>query len=145
MDYESQLRLRRDERVVRAALEAAGGELIRREDDPDGLYWARIQPSGTGGESFIARIQWSVYPDKPPSLLFAPAVGGLTGVASAWPAASGYRAPIDVCKPFTAEGQALHVDWGSGPNAWRAEGNPFLYVLETVQADIDRAKGVRAA
>jgi hypothetical protein len=112
--------------------------------DPPGLYWAVIQPGAPDTAVFVARVLWTVYPDRPPSLLFATAVGEPTNVASAWPAAQGYRAPVDVCKPFTAEGQALHREWAGGPHAWRSEGNPFLYVIETVQADIDRVKGARA-
>lgn len=145
MDYESQLRLERDAVAVRVALEAAGGQLIHRDDEPTGLYWALIQPSTADNAPFIARILWSVYPDRPPSLLFANEVGGATEIMSAWPAAPGYRAPADVCKPFTAEGLALHIEWGNGPNVWRSEGNPFLYVVETVQGDIDRVSGARAA
>ena len=152
MDYESHLRLEGDAVAVRAALDAAGGQLVRRNGnaepadpaDPPGLYWAVIRPAARNTAVFVARLLWTVYPDRPPSLQFATAVGGLTDVASAWPAAQGYRAPADVCKPFTAEGQALHGEWASGPHAWRSEGNPFLYVIETLQADIDRVKGARA-
>lgn len=149
MDYESQLRLEGDAAATRAVLEAAGGQLVRREGDngvvdPAGLYWALIQPAAPDSALFVARLQWTVYPDRPPSLLFAASIGGPTHIASAWPAAPGYRAPTDVCKPFTAEGQALHAEWASGPHAWRSDGNPFLFVTETVQADIDRVQGARA-
>ncbi|PWN02572.1 hypothetical protein DJ010_12720 [Nocardioides silvaticus] len=154
MDYESQLRLERDAAVVAAALEAAGGHLVHRVADPDdpnapvdrpGLYWAVIQPSAPGTDPFIARVFWSVYPDRPPSLLFATEVGGPTNFASAWPAANGYRAPNDICKPFTAEGQALHGEWAAGVTAWRSDGNPFLYVTENVIDDINRVRGARAS
>lgn len=150
MDYESLLRLESDAVAVRVALEAAGGQLVRRDGntadstDPPGLYWAMIQPAAPNTKVFVARLLWTVYPDRPPSLLFASELGGPTNVSSAWPAAQGYRAPADVCKPFTAEGQALHSEWGNGPHAWRSEGNPFLYVVETVQTDIDRVEGARA-
>jgi hypothetical protein len=154
VDYESQLRLERDASVVRAMLEAAGGLLIHRpvdpEDpdapiDPPGLYWAVIQPSDPGTTPFIARVLWTVYPDQPPSLLFATEIGGPTAVNSAWPAATGYRAPVDICKPFTAEGRGLHAEWATGAHAWSSEGNPFRYVIENVQSDIDRVRGARAA
>jgi hypothetical protein len=145
VDTESQLRLDRDSAAVRAFLESEGGALIRRSADPAGLYWAQIQPPDSSLNAFVARLVWSVYPDRAPSLLFARQVGGPTDDARAWPAAAGYRAPNDVCKPFTAEGQALHPDWATGIHAWRGDGNPFLYVVETVQADIDRAAGARAA
>lgn len=152
MDFESQLRLERDATVVRATLEAAGGQLVHRVADadapnapvdPPGLYWAVIQATELDTEPFIARVLWSVYPDRAPSLLFAIAVGGPTNVISAWPAAPGYRAPNDICKPFTAEGQGLHREWATGPQAWRSDGNPFLYVIENVTDDINRVRGAR--
>ena len=154
MDYESQLRLERDAAVVRATLEAAGGQLVHRVadpddpdapiDDPTGLYWAVIQPTEPDTKPFIARVLWTVYPDQPPSLLFATEIGGPTNLPSAWPAATGYRAPSDICKPFTAEGQGLHSEWAAGAQAWRSDGNPFLYVIENVQDDINRVRGARA-
>lgn len=145
MDLESRLRLERDVPLVEVFLEPLHGSLVHREVDEDGVYWVRLQPEDATATPFIARFIWTVYPDRPPSLLFAPDVGGPTNDAAAWPAAPGYRAPNDVCKPFTAEGQALHPDWANGPHRWRSEGNPFLFVVETVQADIDRACGRRAA
>lgn len=154
MDFESQLRLERDAAVVAATLEATGGKLVHRAldstgpdsaTDPPGLYWAVIQPDEPGTGPFITRIAWSVYPDRPPSVLFATEVGGPTNVTNAWPAANGYRAPNDICKPFTAEGQALHVEWASGATAWRSDGNPFLYVVENVTDDINRVRGARAS
>lgn len=154
MDYESQLRLERDAAVVRETLGAAAGQLVHRTADPDnpdpavdppGLYWAVIAPVEPGTSPLVARIQWTVYPDRPPSVLFATEVGGPTDVMSAWPAATGYRAPADICKPFTAEGQGLHAEWATGPHAWSTRGNPFLYVIENLQDDINRVRGARAA
>lgn len=145
VDLESQIRLDRDSVAVHEFLAAGGGMLIRRAQDPPGLCWALVQPADRSRRPLVARLVWTVYPDRPPSLLFATEVGGPTSDPSGWPAAPGYRAPVDVCKPFTAEGRALHADWASGVHAWRSEGNPFLYVIETVQADIDRASGARAA
>ncbi len=145
MDLESRLRLERDIPQVEAFLEPLHGNLVHRQEDEDRLYWVVLQPADTATRPFIARITWTVYPDRPPSLLFATEVGGPTSDPAAWPAAPGYRAPNDVCKPFTAEGQALHPDWANGLHRWRSQGNPFLFVVETVQADIDRACGRRAA
>lgn len=145
MDLESQLRLQRDQSVVESLLAERNSHLIRREGDRDGLYWAVLQPDAPGTEPFIARIQWSVYPDRPPSILFADKVGGQTSTVSAWPAANGYRAPNDVCKPFTAEGHALHIEWGTGHHRWRPEGNPWLFIIETMLDDINRNEGRRAA
>jgi hypothetical protein len=143
VDLESRLRLERDIPPAEEFLSSAGGVLLRREQDPEGLHWAILQPRNPDRTSFTARLCWTVYPARPPSLLFAPAVGEPTGTRTAWPAAPGYRAPNDVCKPFTAEGQALHIEWSSGPHAWPGTGNMLLYVLEIVQSDIDRIDGKR--
>jgi hypothetical protein len=145
MDLESQFRLEADQPAVDCLLAEGGGHLVRREDDPVGLYWAAIQPAAVDSAPFTARILWSVYPDRPPSVLFADEIGGQTSTVAAWPAANGYRAPNDICKPFTAEGQALHAEWAAGNHRWRTDGNPFLFVIETMQDDIDRVDGRRAA
>lgn len=145
MDLESQFRLEADKVAVACFLAEGGGHLVRREDDPIGLYWAVIQPAAAHSAPFIARVLWSVYPDRPPSVLLADEIGGQTSTVTAWPAANGYRAPNDICKPFTAEGQALHAEWAEGIHRWRTDGNPFLYVIETMQDDIDRVEGRRAA
>jgi len=145
MDLESRMRLERDATAVEELLASTGGRLEHRPDDPDGLYWAVIQPSDISRSPFVVRLLWTVYPQRPPSLLFATAVGGPTNSPTAWPVAAGYRAPNDVCKPFTAEGQGLHPEWAAGPHAWRSVGNPFLFVVDTVQGDIDRVGGERVA
>lgn len=143
MDLESRLRLERDIPPVEEFLSSTGGALHRRDQDPPGLYWATLQPRNRERAPFTARLLWTVYPFRPPSLLFARAIGEPTGERTAWPAAPGYRAPNDVCKPFTAEGQGLHREWATGPHAWPGTGNVFLYVLEIVQGDIDRVDGRR--
>jgi hypothetical protein len=145
VDLESRLRLEVDEVGVGRFLAERGGRLVRRDDDPIGLYWAVFQPAQADVAPFTARILWSIYRDRPPSVLFADGVDGVTSAVSSWPAANGYRAPNDVCKPFTAEGQALHTEWTIGHHRWRAEGNPFLFVVETMQDDIDRVAGRRAS
>ncbi|MFG1955579.1 hypothetical protein [Micromonospora sp. NPDC048830] len=145
LDIESTITLARDVPPVEELLHSNGGRLVHRAEDPAGLYWAVIQPTAPGSTQFVARIFWTVYPHRPPSLLFAPAIGQPTSDARGWPAASGYRAPNDICKPFTAEGQALHVEWATGPHAWRNTGNPFLFVVENLVEDINRVGGARAA
>lgn len=144
MDLESQLRLQRDVPPVEAFLASTGGRVCHRDEDESGLYWAILQPRNRERAPFTARLAWTVYPSRPPSLLFAPDIGQPTTAPAAWPAAEGYRPPNDVCKPFTAEGQALHHEWATGPHAWPATGNMLLYVVEIVQGDIDRADGRRA-
>lgn len=145
MDLESQLRLEVDKTDVDRLLAERGGRLEKRTVDPIGLYWAVIQPAPADAAPFVARILWSVYPDRPPSVLFADSVGGATSNISSWPAANGYRAPNDICKPFTSEGQAVHAEWVTGCHRWRGQGNPFLFVIETLQDDIDRVAGRRAS
>jgi hypothetical protein len=145
VDLESQLRIEHDQAAAESLLAERRGYLVRREGDSAGLYWAALQPDPAGTTPFVARIQWFVYPDQPPSVLFADAVGGKTSTVSAWPAANGYRAPNDICKPFTAEGHALHADWAAGHHRWRTEGNPFLFIIETMLDDINRNAGRRAS
>jgi hypothetical protein len=145
VDVESKLRLESDELVVELLLAQGGGRLVKRVTDPIGLYWAVIQPSAPEARSFVARINWTVYPDRPPSILFADQIDGQTSVLSAWPAAAGYRAPNDICKPFTAEGHAIHPEWYTGHHRWRSQGNPFLFVVELLLDDINRIDGRRAA
>ncbi|MBV8861857.1 MAG: hypothetical protein JO082_14360 [Mycobacterium sp.] len=145
MDLESTIRLDEDHSAVKLLLAHEGGRLVKRGTDPTGLYWALLQPSTPASAPFIARINWTVYPDRPPSILFADQIGGQTGVVSAWPAAAGYRAPNDICKPFTAEGHAVHPEWKTGHHRWRNEGNPFLFVVETLLDDINRVDGRRVA
>lgn len=146
MDLESRLRLAGDVPAVEEFLALTAGRLHRRDQDPDGLFWAEVQPSNGERAAFVARIEWTVYPHRPPSLVFVESVGTpTTGEPRLWPVAEGYRCgPNDVCKPFTAEGQQLHSEWGTGPHAWRSTGNPFLYVVENIQGDIDRVDGRRA-
>jgi hypothetical protein len=145
MDIESEIALARDVPRVEEFLSSTGGRLVLRAEDVAGLYWAVIQPTHRTRAPFVARIEWTVYPHRQPSVLFAPQIGATTSDPRGWPAAGGYRAPNDICKPFTAEGQALHGDWATGPHAWRSTGNPFLFVVENLVDDINRVGGVRAA
>lgn len=145
MDLESRLRLERDLPAVVAELESTGDLLETRQADLDGLFWVHLQPQQPGCAPFIARVLWTVYPGRPPSVLFVDEVGGSSAATSSWPAAGGYRAGADICKPFTAEGQAVHPEWADGPHAWTGDGNPFLFVVQTIQADVERARGARAA
>jgi hypothetical protein len=145
MDQESQLLLERDLPPAKEFLTSTGGRLVRREQDPLGTYWIVLQPHNRERAPFTARIVWTVYPHRPPSVHFATEPGGPTTSPAAWPAASGYRAPNDICKPFTAEGHNVHPEWATGEHAWRPTGNPLLFVLDTLQGDIDRVDGRRAA
>ena len=39
--------------------------------------------------------------------------------------------------PFTAEGFAVHPDWAQTKEAWTGTGNPFVWVAETLQGDLN--------
>ena len=143
-DTETLTNLTDDEAAVKAFLSEHDGRLVRDADDP-ATYWLDLRPASTPGERFYVRLVWTRYPDEPPSILFADAVGGQLGVARAWPVAPGYRAPNDICKPLSAEGYALHPEWRTGPDAWPIDGNSFLWVVETLQYDLDNDYQGRAA
>jgi hypothetical protein len=137
-DAETQINLSEHEASVAEYLAEHDGRLVHDEGDPS-IYWLDMRPRSAPEERYYPRLAWQVYPQAAPSVLFADGIGGELGVARAWPQINGYRAPNDICKPFTAEGFALHAEWGSGPDAWPTEGNPFLWVVETLQYDLDNA------
>ncbi len=116
MDIESLMALARDVPAVADFLSSTGGRLVRRDDDEAGLYWAIVQPPDPARSPFVVRIGWTVYPHRPPSVLFALEVGMPTGDPRGWPA-----------------------------HAWRNNGNPFLFVVENIVDDINRVGGARAA
>jgi hypothetical protein len=138
LDRESELSLAADAPAAAAFLSERGGRLHEPVAGEAGVCWAEMRPGSERGETYIARIAWTVYPGSPPSLKFATAVGGPITDRAAWPVAPGYRATeLDVCKPFTAEGFAIHPDWASTSQAWRAEGNPLLAVVRELQRDLN--------
>lgn len=144
-DQESLLNLAADEVAVVAFLTDNGGRLTRDGGDA-AAYWLRMRPVRAPTEIYYVRVAWSAYPHAAPSVKFADSVGGLLTVTSAWPVIPGYRpASFDICKPMTAEGYALHAEWRTGPDAWPTSGNPFLWVAEIVQYDLDNHYGGRSS
>jgi hypothetical protein len=139
MDTETALALADDEIAVNSFLAENGGAMARDPAVP-GEYWLTLRPRPSPHEQFYVRVAWTVYPHRAPSVLFADCVGGALGIARAWPSISGYRAPKDICKPFTAEGFALHTEW-----VWPTSGNPFLWVVTVLQDDLDTKYVGRAA
>ncbi|MEA2236117.1 MAG: hypothetical protein QOC81_841 [Thermoanaerobaculia bacterium] len=139
IDEESRLNLEADRVAVYEFLAQLGGELVHRADVDDGsLYWVRLRPRSAPEETYVARIGWSRYPQAAPSVKFADGVGGSLTVTRAWPVIAAYRAAsFDICKPFTAEGFALHAEWRTGPQAWSMSGNPFLWVVSQLQDDLN--------
>jgi hypothetical protein len=144
-DQESLLNLATDEVAVEAFLAGNGGHLTR-DDTDTGMYWLRMRPASMPTETYYVRLAWSAYPHEAPSVKFANAVGGSLTVTSAWPVIPGYRpTSFDICKPMTAEGYGLHAEWRSGPDAWPTTGNPFLWVAEILQYDLDNHYGGRSS
>lgn len=145
MDLESSLALEDDEAAVRAFLLDNEGTLQQDPDAP-GRYWLSMRPRSAPAERYHVSVTWTIYPHRAPSLKFADRVRGNLAVTAAWPLIPGYRAgSFDICKPFTAEGFGLHPDWERGPEAWRPTGNPFLWVAQVLQDDLDNRYGGRAA
>jgi hypothetical protein len=148
LDIESVLGLAEDAPAVEDFLAEHGGKLHTgpggREED-DGIRWVEMSQRSPPEERYVARLAWTSYPYSPPSVLFADGVGGAVSQASAWPRIQGYRAPADICMPFTAEGYNLHPEWRTGPTAWKSTGNPFLRVVTQLQDDLDNRYEGRAA
>jgi hypothetical protein len=144
-DQESLLNLAADEVAVAAFLAGNGGHLTRDGKDA-AVYWLRMRPAGAPSEVYHVRVAWSAYPHEAPSVKFADSIGGSLTVTSAWPVIPGHRpTSFDICKPMTAEGYALHAEWRTGPDAWPTTGNPFLWVAEMLQYDLDNQYGGRSS
>ncbi len=143
LDVESRLTLARDEPAVVEFLSGYGAN-VQTDLDDDAVRWLTLHPKSQPGETYFARIAWSSYPHREPSVLFTDSVSGALGVPSAWPNIGGYRAPNDICMPFTAEGFNTHPEWRSGPQAWSPLGNPYLRVVAQLQDDFDHRYQGRA-
>jgi hypothetical protein len=144
VDVETLINLEADEAAVASFLEEHGGCL---ECDPDekSVYWLTLRPRSELDQAYFVRVAWTSYPHEPPSVKFATGIRGSLNVTSAWPVVPGYRpGSYDICKPFTAEGFSLHAEWRSGPEAWRATGNPFLWVATTLQSDMNNSYAGRS-
>ncbi len=137
MDLESRLNLLVDAREVAYYLLEHDGA-VKRESAEDNTYWLILTPVSAPTETYYVRVGWQSYPHQPPSVKFADRVRGSLQLTSSWPVIPGYRpTSFDICQPFTAEGYNLHLEWRSGPEAWTATGNPFLWVVQTLQNDLD--------
>jgi hypothetical protein len=137
------LTLSADEGAVVALLDSCGGLLLREEADPS-AYWVQLHPASAPSEAFYVRLGWIQYPDAAPSIRFHSSIRGRFDLKSAWPVIPGYRIDAwDICKPLSSEGYAVHPEWAQGPHAWNSAGNPFLFVVETLQNDLDHRYGGR--
>ena len=144
-DSETLLNLRQDEGEVALFLVENGGALDTG-DAGTGIYWVTLSPRSARPESYYARIAWDAYPFAAPSVKFGDGVRGLLTVNRAWPVIPGYRTgSFDICKPMTREGYALHPEWAQGSTGWVSDGNPFLWVVQTMQFHLDNEYQGRAA
>jgi hypothetical protein len=142
LDAESRLNLDHDEPAVVAFLRENDG-LLERDDRLEGggdpaVYWLTMRPSSQPDEKYYVRLEWEAYTYKPPSIKFADAIRGSLTVTHAWPSITGYRAAsFDICRPMCREGYAVHPEWNQGSTAWPTDGNPFLWVVQTIQFHMD--------
>jgi hypothetical protein len=150
IDEESALNLEADEGAVLTFMKVNDGDLIRDDSVGDGgercVYWATFRPRSVPKERFIARIEWFAYPYQEPSIKFAAAIRGSLTVTSAWPMMPGYRpGSLDICEPICREGFNTHPEWCQGSTAWPTDGNPFLWVVQTMQFQFDNDYQARSA
>jgi hypothetical protein len=144
VDTETGLVLERDEPAVREFVTENGGTL-KADAGELGVYWLTLRPRQHPDERYYVRVAWSVYPGAPPSVKFATGVGGALNVTASWPNVPGYRpGNLDICAPFTAEGFATHPEWRTNSERWPTNGNPFLWVAQTLQNDLDNRYGGRS-
>lgn len=142
IDAESVLNLDTDELAVAAFLAENDGTMMR-DDRIDGegdraVYWLTMRPRSVPTERYVARVEWFSYPYDAPSIKFAGGVRDSLTATKAWPMMTGYRpGSFDICRPMTREGYAVHTEWRQGSTAWPTDGNPFLWVVQTMQFHLD--------
>ena len=100
---------------------------------------AMMTPASASNGKFQARLLWTEYPDKPPSLKFRDPETGRLDLPQAWPAARGFRPQsFDACVNWCAEGFKLHPEWTNDARLkWNPNGNPLLWVLRQLQEELD--------
>jgi hypothetical protein len=151
LDLESRLALAEDAPAIESFLGPVAGRLHPQSPgaagviEDDGGRWLELHPAAHPEQTYVVRLTWKAYPHAAPSVTFVLEVGGSPGDMAAWPLIPGYRAPNDICMPFTAEGYAVHPEWTTGPQAWDSTGNPFLRVVTQIQDDLDNRYQGRAA
>ena len=136
------MNLDNDEVAVVDFLAENGGSLTRDDRIGDvgerGIYWATLRPRPVLTQLYVARLEWFSYPYEPPSIKFAAGIRGSLTTTSAWPMITGYRAgSFDICRPMCREGYLTHPEWKQGSTAWITEGNPFEWVVQTMQFHFD--------
>lgn len=142
VDAESALNLDHDEVAVSEFLSENEGALTR-DDHLDGggdrsVYWLTFRPRSVPTERYVARVEWFSYPYESPSIKFADGVRGSLATTCAWPVMTGYRpGSFDICRPMCREGYAVHPEWKQGSTGWPTDGNPFLWLVQTMQFHFD--------
>ena len=150
IDDESALNLTSDEVAVNEFLSENGG-LLDRDDqlaggDDRSIYWLTMRPRSVPTERYVARLQWFSYPYEEPSIKFADGVRGSISITGAWPVINGYRpTSFDICRPMCREGFGIHPEWRQGSTAWPIDGNPFLWLVVTMQDQFDNEYQARSA
>lgn len=142
VDAESALNLDADEAVVAEFLSENEGDLSRDDRLEGGgdlsVYWLTLRPRSVPTERYFARVEWISYPYEAPSIKFADAIRGSITNTKAWPMMTGYRpGSFDICRPMCREGYAVHLEWKQGSTAWPTDGNPFLWLVQTMQFHFD--------
>lgn len=126
------------------------GHLEELQNEPEAARWVikrqpgfvlhvTVHPRYAPDEEFLAKVEWATYPGRwPASIVFLDPTSLRSGVASAWPMASGFRSPQDICTTWTAEGFNLHPEWRDDPRmAWDPGDNPILTQLRYLQHELD--------
>lgn len=142
VDLTSSFMLEQDEPEAERFLAEHGGRVVRDDrvgqDGDRSTYWLILRPTSQPAEAYTARLVWEEYPGAPPSIKFADGIRGSLSVTRAWPQITGYRpSSFDICRPMCQEGYALHTEWRQGSTAWVSDGNPFLWVVTTMQFHLD--------
>lgn len=150
IDDESFLNLESDELEVVEYLAEHGGEMVRDDCIEGGgdraIYWITFRPKKVPAQAYIARFEWFSYPYDAPSIKFASTIRGSLTITSAWPMMTGYRpGSFDICRPMCREGYTTHPEWRQGSTAWPTDGDPFLWVVQTVQFHFDNLYEGRSA
>jgi len=123
--------------AVRGLPEASRWQIERDDAVPLGLF-AVVHPIAEPAELYRARIRWTDY-FGPFSLKFINLATGLDNDPSAWPQCFGFRPGcLDVCLPWTAEGQALHPEWRTSvTQAFPKVEVPMQFALLQLQFSMD--------
>jgi hypothetical protein len=138
----SELNLREDFERVLTLPEASRWKL----EMPAPLeVWATMYSAGAPDDLFQARLLWTIYPDRAPSLKFRDPATGRLDQPSAWPVLPGFRpSSLDACVNWCIEGLALHPEWASDVRyRWDSRGNVLLKVLRILQGELDEHFGGR--